>query len=144
MGKRQHKNEPSSSELGERVRRAREAKRMSARQLAEVMFMNVAYISRLEAGYFRHPSPEKLQRLAAALDLNYDDLFSLAGYSVPETLPSFLPYLHAKYDLSQEDAQRLADYFQLLQSQHGITERQSDRVAKDPPLDPKSVDWREL
>jgi transcriptional regulator with XRE-family HTH domain len=108
--------------LGEVIRHAREKNHISARRLSAELHMHQAYISRVEAGFFKHPSPEKLQRIAEHLDLDYNDLCALAGYQAPG-LPGFLPYLRAKYTMTDDDARILSDHFNQLRNQHGITER---------------------
>ncbi len=100
--------------------------------------MHHGYISRLEADDYHQPSPEKLQRIAAILELNYDDLFAIAGYHAPEGLPSFVPYLRAKYQMTDLDARQLDGYFRRYQRQHGIVERESPRAAEpDDHIDKK-------
>lgn len=108
--------------LGETIRQAREQRNISLRKLAEQLHMHQSYISRVEQGIFRQPSPEKLQRIAEYLDLDYNDLCALAGYQAPG-LPAFLPYLRAKYDMTDEDARRLSAHFERLRQQRGITEK---------------------
>ena len=124
MKQRENKKEASTPvvTLGEYIREAREKRNMSARRLSEELHMHYSYISRIEAGKFKQPSPEKLQRIAEHLELNYGDLCALAGYQAP-SLPDFLPYLRAKYDMNDTDARRLSEYFELLRTQHGITKR---------------------
>ncbi len=123
---KQHENKHEASTtpvtLGEYIREAREKHNISARRLSAELHMHQSYISRVEAGVFRQPSPEKLQRIAEYLELDYDDLCALAGYQAPG-LPDFLPYLRAKYDMNDNDARRLSEYFELLRAQHGITKR---------------------
>ena len=108
--------------LGEHLRQAREKRNISARRLSEELHMHHSYISRVEAGKFKQPSPEKLQRIAENLELDYDGLCALAGYQAPG-LPDFLPYLRAKYDMNDDDTRRLGEYFEFLRNQHGITKR---------------------
>ncbi len=124
MKQRENKNDNSATPvtLGEYIREARENRNISARGLSAELHMHQSYISRVEAGVFRQPSPEKLQRIAEYLELDYDDLCALAGYQAPG-LPDFLPYLRAKYDMNDNDARRLSEYFELLRTQHGITKR---------------------
>lgn len=124
MKQRENKNRVNTTPvtLGEYIRQAREKRDISARRLSEELHMHHSYISRVEAGKFKQPSPEKLQRIAEHLELDYDGLCALAGYQAPG-LPDFLPYLRAKYDMNDEDARRLSEYFELLRTQHGITKR---------------------
>jgi transcriptional regulator with XRE-family HTH domain len=112
--------------LGTTVHEAREAKGLSTRGLAEIIGTTHSYIHKLEAGWFRTISPENIQALATALDLDPQDLFALAGYRVPDGLPSFGGYLRTKYgeDLTEEAIQRMTAYFEFECSRQGATDSQ--------------------
>ncbi|WP_410641210.1 helix-turn-helix domain-containing protein [Amycolatopsis sp. lyj-346] len=109
--------------LGDYIRHGREDMGMSTRKLSQQLGMHPSYISRVEAGAFQHPSPEKLQRIATCLNLEYASLCALAGYGEPGGLPNYPAYLRLKFDMSDEDASRLVEYFDLLRTKHNITER---------------------
>jgi transcriptional regulator with XRE-family HTH domain len=64
-----------SDEFGELLRLGRERLGMSRRDLVEATGLSYPYISQLETGY-RQPSPTAIQKLADALQLSLDDLFS--------------------------------------------------------------------
>ena len=64
-----------SEEFGELLRRSRERLGMSRRDLVAATGLSYPYISQLETGY-RQPSPAAIQKLADALQLSLDDLFS--------------------------------------------------------------------
>lgn len=121
QNKNQYDNRPAVT-LGETIRNAREHRHMSARRLSADVHMHPSYIARLEAGTLKHPSPENLYRISTHLGLNYADLCALAGYEVPG-LPALPAYLRVKYDMTDEDARRLTEYFELLKAQHGIVEK---------------------
>jgi len=107
--------------------------------------MHHSYVSRLENDAFRSPSPEKLRKVAEVLDLNQGDVFALAGYHRPADLPSFAPYLRAKYQMSDEDMERITDYFSLLQEKHGIVDRPPRELAvHEPEVDRTTVSWQDL
>jgi len=128
-------NKPAN--IGQYIRRAREQRGWSLSRLADAVGLHHSYLSRVESGSFR-PSPEKLQRIAVVLELNYEDLFAIAGYHVPEGLPSFVPYLRAKYDMSQGDTQRFVEYFDRLRREQRIAERRSPEITEpDEDIDPK-------
>lgn len=117
-----HPTDATPLTLGAAIRHAREQQQMSVRGLAAKVHMHPSYIARIEAGAFKQPSPEKLQRIAGHLDINYHDLCALAGYQAPG-LPAFLPYLRAKYAISNDDARSLSEHFERLRRQHGIIEK---------------------
>jgi transcriptional regulator with XRE-family HTH domain len=114
---------PDRVTLGSYVKTQRERLGISQRQLAKRVGLSHTYLWRLEAGDFAQPSPAVLHRIAEALDLDPEDLFALAGHVIPEKLPSFAPYLRAKYHITDEAARELSDYFQYLTKRHRITER---------------------
>ena len=64
-----------SEEFGDLLRQGRERLGMSRRDLVEATGLSYPYISQLETGY-RQPSPTAIQKLADALQLSLDDLFS--------------------------------------------------------------------
>ena len=57
------------------------------------------------------PKAGVLEPLAQALGVSYEDLFALAGYSHPEGLPEFRPYLRTKYGALPEEALAEAESF---------------------------------
>ncbi len=62
--------------------------------------------------------------IARALEVDFEDLYSLAGYESPERLPTFRPYLRAKYELPPEAVADLERYFELLRSYYDIPKDQ--------------------
>jgi transcriptional regulator with XRE-family HTH domain len=112
------------AKLGEAVRLAREAKGMSRRGLAEAIGTTNSYINKLEAGWFQTISPANIQALAKALDMDAQDLFALAGYKVPEGLPTLIPYMRTKYgeDLPDAAIEELRNYFGYLRTKYGSTD----------------------
>lgn len=101
------------------LRTARESAGLSIRRAAERAGIHHAGLARIELGEQR-PTPETLQRLAGALELNDADLFALAGYQRPEGLPSFPAYLRAKYDMPYEAAVQLNEYFGFLAEKYDV------------------------
>ncbi len=129
----------SNSKLGVTVKAAREAKELSIRGLASTMGITPSYIHKLEAGVFGSISPEKIQALARALDLDPQDLFTVAGYQVPDGLPSFEPYLRTRYgdDLPEEAIQHMSEYFEYERAKYGEGSRRpigDEDEADDQPV----------
>ena len=120
---------PDGVKLGEYIRVQRESLGISQRQLAGRIGIHHSYLARLEAGDYAQPAPAVLHRIAEALDLEPEDLFALAGHTVPHELPSFAPYLRAKYDISDQAARELTSYFRYLTERYDIRER------AEPPND---------
>lgn len=68
--------------FGEYLRNLREKKGYSIRQLALYSGISNSYLSQVEQGKRGIPKPEYLQKLAKALEIEYDDLLAAAGYRV--------------------------------------------------------------
>ena len=62
--------------LGLKLRNLRLARGEALRDIAERAGLSVSYLSELEQGK-KYPKPDKLLRLAEALEVPYDDLVSL-------------------------------------------------------------------
>lgn len=95
----------SATPLGHMIRARREALGLTQRQVAERIGSTESgtTVGRIESGFIRQPGVETLSGLAEALGLPMADLFTAAGYAVPSELPSFRPYMRAKYrDLPPE------------------------------------------
>lgn len=108
--------------LGTYLREARRAKGLSARQLGDLTDINDATIVRFENGSFTAPAPDKLARIAEALDLLIADVFALAEYASPSELPSFTPYLRTKSrDLPDDAVEQIEKYVARLAKKHGVT-----------------------
>ena len=101
-------------ELGRVIYRERAKAKLTQRELAEKAGVVHGTIWHLECGDFKRPDPEKLQRIAHALNLNVADFFALVGYVPAESLPSFGPYLRIKWagELSREDRMALERDFE--------------------------------
>ena len=113
-------DQDQAQELGEHLRRAREELGYSSRALARMTFMNDASILRMEAGLVAAPAPDKLARIAEALNLDLADVFALAGYAAPTQLPNWRPYLRAKYsELPTEAVDELESFFGYLKNKYG-------------------------
>jgi HTH-type transcriptional regulator, competence development regulator len=71
--------------LGERLKLARTAKRMSLRDVERETEGRISngYLSLVESGEVKQPSPNHLHRLAKVLGLEYSELMALAGFHVP-------------------------------------------------------------
>lgn len=110
--------------LGDVIREARTALGLSLRQLSDAVGTHYSFLARLESGDYQTTKPAILQRLSRVLELDERDLFSLAGLDAPEGLPAFTPYLRAKYQMSDEAAKALQEYFSFVSSKYDVREKQ--------------------
>ena len=86
-----------ASRFGGFITTAREAKGLSKAQVGRAADVSAATITRIEQGKFAAPRPDKLVRIARALDVPLADMFAAADYAAPADLPTFSHYMHAKY-----------------------------------------------
>jgi transcriptional regulator with XRE-family HTH domain len=110
--------------LGEYIRARRLSRKLSLADAAELSGLHFSYWSKLENGQYASPSPKHLKVIARTLEVAFEDLYGLAGYDVPERLPTFKPYLRAKYELPPQAVAELERYFELLRSHYGIPKDQ--------------------
>lgn len=110
--------------LGRFIRTRRQALHLSLAQAAVVSELDPSYWNKLENGHYQNPAPQHLRTIARVLSVPAEDLYGLAGYDIPERLPSFQPYLRAKYDLPPDAIADLERYFELLRSYYGIPKDQ--------------------
>lgn len=103
--------------FGDRIREARIARKLSQRVLAEAVGINFTYLSKLENGENPPPSEEKIYALAEHLQIDADELFTLAQ-RVPEDLTGFamraqMPQiLRASKELSEKDLEDMLKWTQ--------------------------------
>jgi len=116
--------QPDGTRLGDVIRQARLDLGLAASHVADVCGAHKSTLARLEAGDFQSVHPNLLRRLARLLELDERDLFALAGLELPEGLPTFTPYLRAKYDISDEAAKELQNYFHYVVSKYDVKEKQ--------------------
>lgn len=97
-----------AAELGALLREQRQGLGISTPRLAKLIGTRQSTVTRLEQGQFRSPHPDKLARIAKALNLDRVEVFARAGYVMADELPSLTPYLSIKYpELSESDIAEL-------------------------------------
>jgi len=114
----------NAKRLGRLLRQRREAQGLTTRQLEIESGVDDSSIVRLENGKQTRPSVEKLNKLAAALEVPVEDLLVTAGLTQLGGLPSFRPYLRAKYPQLPAAAEAdLNRYFERLGERYGVDTR---------------------
>lgn len=79
-----------------------------------------AYLSQLETGKIKMPSPQNLHKLAAAYDVPYELLMELAGFPVPNSsdtdAPSKASARIGSIPITEEEQDALVEYLQFIRS----------------------------
>lgn len=74
----------SDQTLGQFLRNAREARQLSLRDVERDAGVSNAYLSQLESGRIKAPSPNVLHKLTELYRVAYDVAMELAGYPMPK------------------------------------------------------------
>jgi len=97
----------------------RKSKGLTLRQVESATGVSNAYVSQLETGKIRTPSPSTLHKLSVLYEAPYERYMSLAGYPVPKgsrrELPNSASQLASRIgDVSPSEADALVDYLKFL------------------------------
>lgn len=92
--------------LAHLLTQARKQLSISSRELARRSGVTNGHVRRLELAETPSPRPETLKALADVLQLELADVYATAGYTQPDKLPTFSPYLRSKYSHLPAAAQK--------------------------------------
>jgi transcriptional regulator with XRE-family HTH domain len=103
--------------LGEFLKACRSSEQLSLRDVERQVGISNAYVSQIESGKIRNPSPNVLHKLASLYRVPYRELMHLAGYPVPETDKASSARLAARIGpLTREEEDELVDYLAFLRA----------------------------
>jgi len=111
--------------LGDFLQLAREAKKLSLRAVEKATGVSNAYLSQLESGKIKQPSPIILHKLSELYEVAYNDLLAHAGYPVPNDVAngSNAPHAFDRFgNITKEEEQELADYLAFVRARRGRKE----------------------
>jgi transcriptional regulator with XRE-family HTH domain len=117
---------PVNPQLGRFIKRQREAIGKSMYQLAQEIGVNRSSVHYWEQGAYE-PEPQTLEALARGLQVSYEDLFALSGYSNPKRLPNPEPYLRARYPHVSDRNPKLTEAMRLLDGLDALEARSKKR-----------------
>jgi transcriptional regulator with XRE-family HTH domain len=105
--------------LGKHLQSVRKERGLTLRSVEEKTGVSNAYLSQLENGKIRQPSPSILHKLAECYDEPYGKLLTLAGYPIPiQSVPKEPSYRmgNGLGDLTKEEEEKLREYLEFLRS----------------------------
>lgn len=105
--------------LGKLLRRARNEAGYSQRDVEDEEIVSNAYLSQIESGKIREPSPTILHKLSELYGIDYSELLEMAGYPVPAIGKKKKAAFRASNrlgPLSSEEEDALEEYLAFLRS----------------------------
>ncbi len=100
------------AEIGTQLAQTRKLLGLTLRQAENLSGVSNAYISQLETGHIKQPSPDMLEKLALAYRLPYATVMEAAGYVMPkdqETRPTLPAWLETAAALLSERDWRVVE-----------------------------------
>lgn len=94
--------------LGDRIRKRREEKGISASELARLAEVSKGYVSEIESGQAPRPSADVLYRIATALGTSIADLLEKEIRPRPREIPQSLMEFAQSANIPEEDIEMLA------------------------------------
>jgi HTH-type transcriptional regulator, competence development regulator len=107
------------SDLGIALKGLRTANGLTLRTVAETTGYSNPYLSQIETGKVRKPSPDVLHALARLYGLSHWHLMELAGYKIEDVLKQSNPQKAAIAKLTPEEEAKVMDYIRFLHFRRG-------------------------
>jgi transcriptional regulator with XRE-family HTH domain len=98
---------------------ARIASRKTLRAVQAETGISNAYLSQLETGKIKMPSPQNLHKLATAYNVPYELLMELAGFPVPNSSDDGSSKASARigaFPITEDEQDALVEYLQFIRS----------------------------
>jgi transcriptional regulator with XRE-family HTH domain len=110
------------NELAEELRRVRGIRNVSLRDVEKATDISNAYLSQLERGTAKNPSPHILYKLSSYYKIPYESLMEVAGYmqnksTTSKKRPSAIQAALMSADLDDEETARVADFIEFIRTQ---------------------------
>src|SRR5437867_12825065 len=109
------------NELGRYLKSARERKNLTLRAVENVTGISNAYLSQLESGKIKNPSPNNLYKLSELYEVSYATVMQMAGYPVPrlkDDTDRALNFAARLGTVTEEEEDELLDYLEFLRTKH--------------------------
>lgn len=103
-----------ASALGVRLRRLREAKKLTLQQVADAAGCTKAYIWELEMKDGQRPSAERVQALAKVLGVTMDDIMGEPLQDVPQASPEDVSFFREYAGMTEEQKKHYQDVLKMM------------------------------
>ena len=95
-----------ASAFGARLRRLREAKKLTLQQVADAVGCTKAYIWELEMKDGQRPSAERIQKIAQVLGVTMEDVMGTPMQQAPEASPEDVSFFREYAGMTDEEKDR--------------------------------------
>ena len=103
-----------ASAFGARLRRLREAKKLTLQQVADAVGCTKAYIWELEMKDGQRPSAERIQAIAKVLGVTMEDVMGTPMQQAPEASPEDVAFFREYAGMTEEEKDRYRQMLALL------------------------------
>ena len=95
-----------ASEFGARLRRLREAKKLTLQQVADAVGCTKAYIWELEMKDGQRPTAERIQKIAQVLGVTMEDVMGTPMQQAPQASPEDVVFFREYAEMTDEEKDR--------------------------------------
>lgn len=103
-----------ASTFGSRLRRFREAKKLTLQQVADAVGCTKAYIWELEMKEGQRPSAERVQALAKVLGVTMEDIMGEPMSAAPKASPEDVAFFRAYAGMREDEKARVRQALKLI------------------------------
>jgi transcriptional regulator with XRE-family HTH domain len=114
-----------ASEFGARLRRLREAKKLTLQQVADAVGCTKAYIWELEMKDGQRPTAERIQKIAQVLGVTMEDVMGTPMQQAPEASPEDVAFFREYAGMTEEEKDRYRQMLALLSGKKIDAEKKS-------------------
>ena len=103
-----------ASAFGARLRRLREAKKLTLQQVADAVGCTKAYIWELEMKDGQRPSAERIQAIAKVLGVTMEDVMGEPVDQVPQASPEDVAFFREYAGMTEEEKKNYQDVLKMM------------------------------
>ena len=110
-----------ASAFGARLRRLREAKKLTLQQVADAVGCTKAYIWELEMKDGQRPTAERIQKIAQVLGVRMEDVMGEPIQQVPQASPEDVAFFREYAGMTDEEKDRYRQALKIMFPDKGET-----------------------
>ena len=103
-----------ASAFGARLRRFREAKKLTLQQVADAVGCTKAYIWELEMKDGQRPSAERVQKIAQVLGVTMEDVMGTPMEQAPDASPEDVAFFREYAGMTEDEKKNYQDVLKLM------------------------------